>query len=115
MFRPRSTLFFSLMALSSLALTGCPGNSNTTTNGGNGTNGKTSTTLTGGNPNVIKIVSSFPRTGSAKQQTDTIVNGIKMAIDEAGGKVGEFTIEFTSLTIRRPAWSVFRRPFVILV
>ncbi len=97
MFRPRSTMFFSLVALSSLALTGCPGNSNMATNGGNGTNGKTPTTLTGGNPNVIKIVSSFPRTGSAKQQTDTIVNGIKMAIDEAGGKVGEFTIEFLDL------------------
>ena len=43
---------------------------------------------------VIKIVSSLPRTGSANAQTDTIVNGIKMAIDEAGGKVGDFTIEY---------------------
>ena len=78
MFRPRCTIFFSLMAISSLVLTGCPGNANSTTNGVKGTNGSTTTTLTGGNPNVIKIVSSFPRTGSAKQQTDTIVNGIKM-------------------------------------
>ena len=31
---------------------------------------------------TIKIVSSLPRTGSAQGQTDTIVNGIKMAIDE---------------------------------
>jgi branched-chain amino acid transport system substrate-binding protein len=30
----------------------------------------------------IKIVSSLPRTGSAKGQTDTIVNGIRMAIDD---------------------------------
>lgn len=48
----------------------------------------------GGNPNLIKIVSSLPRTGSANAQTTTIVNGIRMAIDEAGGKVGQFTIEY---------------------
>jgi branched-chain amino acid transport system substrate-binding protein len=35
----------------------------------------------------ITIVSSFPRTGSANAQTTTIVNGIRMAIEEAGGKV----------------------------
>src|SRR6516225_6381992 len=43
---------------------------------------------------VIKIVSSLPRTGSARAQTDTLVNGIKMALEEAGGKVGEFTVEY---------------------
>ena len=32
--------------------------------------------------NTIKIVSTLPRTGSAQGQTDTIVNGIRMAIDE---------------------------------
>jgi len=31
---------------------------------------------------VIKIVSSLPRTGSAKGQTDTIVDGIRLAFDE---------------------------------
>lgn len=41
---------------------------------------------------VIKIVSSLPRTGSAKAQTDTMVNGIKMALDEAEYKVGDFKI-----------------------
>ncbi|MBX9624097.1 MAG: branched-chain amino acid ABC transporter substrate-binding protein [Gemmataceae bacterium] len=46
---------------------------------------------------TIKIVSSLPRTGSAQGQTDTIVNGIKLAIDDAGGKVGDFTIEYTDM------------------
>ncbi|MCI0629153.1 MAG: branched-chain amino acid ABC transporter substrate-binding protein [Phycisphaerales bacterium] len=46
------------------------------------------------NPKIIKIVSSLPRTGSANAQTTTLVNGIKMAIDEVGGKVGEFTIVY---------------------
>jgi branched-chain amino acid transport system substrate-binding protein len=48
----------------------------------------------GGNPNVIKIVSSLPRTGSANAQTTTIVNGIRLAIDEVGGKAGNFTIDY---------------------
>ncbi len=43
---------------------------------------------------VIKIVSSLPRTGSAKAQTDTIVNGIKIALAEADYRAGEFKIEY---------------------
>lgn len=47
-----------------------------------------------GDPNKIKIISSFPRTGSAKGQSDTIVNGIRMALEEVDYKVGDFTIEY---------------------
>ena len=47
-----------------------------------------------GDPDLIKIVSSLPRTGSAKAQTDTIVNGIKIALDEAGYKAGDFEIVY---------------------
>jgi branched-chain amino acid transport system substrate-binding protein len=50
-----------------------------------------------GDPAVIKIVSSLPRTGSARGQTDTIVNGIMMAIEEAGSKVGAFIIRYEDL------------------
>jgi branched-chain amino acid transport system substrate-binding protein len=49
------------------------------------------------NANTIKIVSSLPRTGSAKAQTDTIVNGIKIALEEANYKVGDFTIEYVDM------------------
>ena len=48
-------------------------------------------------PDLVKIVSSLPRTGSAKHQSDTLVRGIRMAIDEAGGKVGRYTIEYLDL------------------
>ena len=48
----------------------------------------------GSDPNMIRIVSSLPRTGSAKKQTDSMVNGIKMALDEAGGKIGDFRLDF---------------------
>ena len=44
---------------------------------------------------VIRIVSSLPRTGSARGQTNTIVNGIQMAIEDYGGKVGNFKIEYS--------------------
>ena len=47
-----------------------------------------------GGGNVIKIVSSMPRTGSARGQTDTIYNGIKMAIDEYGGEIAGMKIEY---------------------
>jgi branched-chain amino acid transport system substrate-binding protein len=50
-----------------------------------------------GDPNVIKIVSSLPRTGSARGQTDTIVNGITMALEEAGSKTGAFTVKYEDL------------------
>ena len=36
---------------------------------------------------TITIVSSLPRTGSANAQTTSMVNGIRMAIAEAGGKL----------------------------
>lgn len=35
-----------------------------------------------GSANVLKIASTLPRTGSAQGQTDTIVNGIRLAMDE---------------------------------
>lgn len=47
-----------------------------------------------GDPQLIKIVSSLPRTGSAKAQTDTIVNGIKIALEEAGHKAGDFRVVY---------------------
>lgn len=45
-------------------------------------------------PSTIKIISSLPHTGSANAQTMTMVNGIKLAIEEVGGKVGEFSIVY---------------------
>ena len=48
----------------------------------------------GGDPTLVKIISSLPRTGSANAQTTTMVNGIKMAIEETGGKVGNFRLSY---------------------
>lgn len=48
----------------------------------------------GGTEGSIKVVSSLPRTGASKGQTDTIVNSIKMALEEVNYKVGNFTIDY---------------------
>jgi branched-chain amino acid transport system substrate-binding protein len=57
----------------------------------------------GGQGETIKIVSSLPRTGSAKGQTDTIVNGIKMALADVNNRVGNFTIAYEDLDDATPA------------
>lgn len=45
---------------------------------------------------TIRIVSSLPLTGSSRVQSETMVMGIKMALEEAGYKAGPFTIEYSS-------------------
>ncbi|MBC8162200.1 MAG: branched-chain amino acid ABC transporter substrate-binding protein [Roseiflexaceae bacterium] len=53
----------------------------------------------GGSGEVIKIVSSLPRTGSSKGQTDTIVNAIQQRLAEANNQVcdGQFTLEYEDM------------------
>ena len=51
---------------------------------------------------TIKIVSSFPLTGSANALTSAMVNGIRLAIDDAGGKVAGFDIEYESMDDASP-------------
>lgn len=46
---------------------------------------------------VIKIMSSFPMTGSSYGQTSTVVNAVRMALEEANRKAGDFVIEFEAL------------------
>ncbi len=48
----------------------------------------------GGDKGEIEVWSSLPRQGSSKAQTDTIVNAINMALEEAGGKAGGYTIVY---------------------
>ncbi|AWM35710.1 branched chain amino acid ABC transporter substrate-binding protein [Gemmata obscuriglobus] len=72
-------------------VTGCGGGGSTDDGKGGGGGGGAAP----GTPGVIRIVSSLPRTGSAKGQTNTIVNGIQMAIEDYGGKGGDFKIEYS--------------------
>jgi branched-chain amino acid transport system substrate-binding protein len=45
----------------------------------------------------IDIYSSLPLKGAVSAQTLPTVNGIKLALDQAGGKAGQFTVNYTSL------------------
>jgi branched-chain amino acid transport system substrate-binding protein len=47
--------------------------------------------------NTIDVYSSLPLQGGSSAQTIPMVNGIKLALSEAGGKAGKFTVKYTSL------------------
>ncbi|HJZ58339.1 MAG TPA: branched-chain amino acid ABC transporter substrate-binding protein, partial [Gemmataceae bacterium] len=59
---------------------------------------------------TLKIVSSLPRTGSAKGQTDAIVDGIRLAIDDDKGEVAGFKIEYTDFDDATPASGQWEAP-----
>jgi branched-chain amino acid transport system substrate-binding protein len=46
---------------------------------------------------TLTIYSSFPLTGASSGQTKSMVNGIKLALKQAGNKVGQFTLKYKSL------------------
>lgn len=58
--------------------------------GGTGTAG-------GGGGESVNIYSSLPLQGASKDQTAAMVNGIELALEEAGGKAGNVTINYESL------------------
>ncbi len=51
---------------------------------------------------TLRLISSLPRTGSANAQTNTMVNGIKLAIDEVGGQVDGWKIEYQDMDDASP-------------
>jgi branched-chain amino acid transport system substrate-binding protein len=63
------------------------GDDNKSSSGGGGGGGRTSLT----------IYSSLPLQGDSRPQSTDVVNGEKLALEEAGGKVGKFTIKYVSL------------------
>jgi branched-chain amino acid transport system substrate-binding protein len=51
----------------------------------------------GGGGNTIDVYSSLPLQGASTAQTDPLVNGIKLALSQAGNKAGSFTVNYQSL------------------
>jgi branched-chain amino acid transport system substrate-binding protein len=85
--RVRSVAAFScLVTALGLGVAACGGNDNNSSSGGGG-GGRTSLT----------IYSSLPLQGDSRPQSESVVNGEKLALEEAGGKVGNFTIKYVSL------------------
>jgi branched-chain amino acid transport system substrate-binding protein len=51
----------------------------------------------GGGGGTVDIYSSLPLQGASRPQTTAMVEGIKLAVEQAGGKAGDFKIKYTSL------------------
>jgi branched-chain amino acid transport system substrate-binding protein len=90
--RGRYVVMGCLLAGAVVALAACGSSSKTTTTGGGGSSGGSSS---GGN--TIDIYSSLPLQGSSSAQTDPLVKGIRLALSQAGGKAGSFTVNYQSL------------------
>jgi branched-chain amino acid transport system substrate-binding protein len=46
---------------------------------------------------TVNVYSSLPLQGASRPSTVALVNGIKLALEQKGGKAGETTVKFTSL------------------
>ena len=57
----------------------------------------------GGAAGSVKVFSSLPMTGSALGQTQTIVNAIRMALEERGNKAGNLSVVYEALDDATPA------------
>ena len=75
--------------MTALAFTVAACGSDSSSSGGSKSSGSSgSTTLT--------IYSSLPLQGDSRPQSESVVNGEKLALQEAGGKVGKYTIKYVS-------------------
>jgi branched-chain amino acid transport system substrate-binding protein len=62
----------------------------------------------GGGGKTLTVYSSLPLQGASRPQTTALVNGVKLALDQAGGKAGDFTIKYESLddsTAQAGSWT----------
>ena len=78
------------MAIAAIASVGCSSSGSSSSAGG-------STGTASASGNTVDIYSSLPMQGSSNVQTIPMVNGIKLALAQAGGKAGQFTVNYTEL------------------
>lgn len=57
----------------------------------------TSSTASGSSGGTVDVYSSLPLQGASKDQTNAMVQGIQLALSEAGGKAGTTTVKYSSL------------------
>jgi branched-chain amino acid transport system substrate-binding protein len=68
-------------------MTACGGDDDESSDSGGG----------GGGGGTVNVYSSLPLQGASRPQTTAMVEGIKLALDQRGGKAGETTVKYTSL------------------
>jgi branched-chain amino acid transport system substrate-binding protein len=81
-----------LLAALSFGVAACGSDDN---NSGGSGGASTSTSSSGGSN--LTIYSSLPQQGDSRPQSVSVVNGEKLALEKAGGKVGKYTIKYVSL------------------
>jgi branched-chain amino acid transport system substrate-binding protein len=62
----------------------------------------------GGGAKTVKVYSSLPLQGASRPQTTALVNGVKLALEQAGGKAGDITVQYESLddsTAQAGSWT----------
>jgi len=62
----------------------------------------------GGGAKTLTVYSSLPLQGASRPQTTALVNGIKLALEQAGGKAGDITVKYESLddsTAQAGSWT----------
>ena len=84
----RGRSIFAAVSVGALALgvTACGGSSSSSGSGSSGISGST-----------LTIYSSLPLQGTSHDQSQAVINGEKLALKSAGGKVGKYTIKYVSL------------------
>jgi branched-chain amino acid transport system substrate-binding protein len=86
----RRTPAIAALAAIALAVVGCSSSSSSTSSAGSSSTSSSS----GG---TVDIYSSLPLQGASTAQTDPMVNGIKLALAQAHGKAGQWTVNYQSL------------------
>jgi branched-chain amino acid transport system substrate-binding protein len=93
-------VFACLLGAFALGMTACGGDDD------EGSSGDSSSS--DGGAKTVDVYSSLPLQGASRPQTTAMVNGIKLALDQVGGKAGETTIKYTSLddsTAQAGSWT----------
>jgi branched-chain amino acid transport system substrate-binding protein len=86
----RRAIAAGLLMLSAAALSACGGGAGSADAGGTGASAS-------GGGDVVDIYSSLPMRGPWAAQATALVNGIRLALAQAGGRAGPFRVRYTAL------------------
>src|ERR1700745_3388310 len=85
----RRTPAIAALAAAALAVAGCSSSGSSSSAGGGSSSSASGKT--------VDIYSSLPLQGASTSQTVPLVNGIKLALSQAGNKAGQWTVNYQSL------------------
>ena len=90
--RLRGAISVGAVAIAAVAIAACGSSSSSKS----ASSGASSGSSSGGGGKTIDIYSSLPLQGAVNVDTIPMVNGIKLALSQAGGKAGQFTVNYIS-------------------